>query len=179
LGDGDAAALEQLIPLVHRELRRIARAQMGRERPGHTLQPTALINEAYVRLVDLRRIRWQDRTHFLAMAARVMRRVLVDNARAKGYLKRGGRARQVSFDEGLLVDDVGRENLLAVDEALTRFAAISPRRAEIVELRFFGGLSVEETAALLKVSPETVKRDWRLAKAWLLRALTGERRDGA
>ena len=178
-GAGDAAALEQLIPLVHDELRRLARRFMGGERAGHTLQPTALVNEAYLRLVDLRQMRWQDRAHFLAMAARLMRRILVDAARSKGYRKRGGDAHRVSFDEALGVTDARGEDLVALDEALTRFAAVSARRAEVVELRFFGGLSVEETAEALKVSPETVKRDWKLAKVWLLRELdrTG-RHDG-
>ena len=178
-GAGDAAALEQLIPLVHDELRRLARRFMGGERAGHTLQPTALVNEAYLRLVDLRQMRWQDRAHFLAMAARLMRRILVDAARSKGYRKRGGDAHRVSFDEALGVTDARGEDLVAVDEALTRFEAVSARRAEVVELRFFGGLSVEETAEALKVSPETVKRDWKLAKVWLRRELdrTG-RHDG-
>jgi RNA polymerase sigma factor (TIGR02999 family) len=172
-GDGDAAALERLIPLVHGELRQLARRQMRRERAGHTLQPTALVNEAYLRLVDLRQIRWQDRAHFIAMASRVMRRILVDIARSKGYLKRGAGARRVSFDEALVVSPARADDLVAIDAALTRFAAVSPRRARVVELRVFGGLSVEETAATLMVSPETVKRDWKLAKVWLLRELEG------
>ena len=170
-GAGDAAALEQLIPLVHDELRRLARRFMAGERAGHTLQPTALVNEAYLRLVDLRQMQWQDRAHFLAMAARLMRRILVDAARAKGYRKRGGDAHRVSFDEALVVSHARGDDLIALDEALTHFAAISSRRADVVELRFFGGLSVEETAEALKVSPETVKRDWKLAKVWLLREL--------
>jgi RNA polymerase sigma factor (TIGR02999 family) len=178
-GNGDPAALEQLIPLVHAELRQLARRYMGRERPGHTLQPTALINEAYLRLVDLRRIRWQDRTHFLAMAARLMRRILVDNARSKGYRKRGARPRQVSLDDGLVMSDSKTEDLIALDEALSRFTEVSPRRAQVVELRFFGGLSLEETASALQVSTETVKRDFRLAKVWLFRELAGDKRDGA
>ena len=170
-GAGDAAAFELLIPLVHAELRRLARRYMGHERPGHTLQPTALVNEAYLRLVDLQKMRWQDRAHFLAMAARLMRRILVDNARSKGYRKRGGGARQVTLDEALVISDPRSDDFIALDDALTQFAAISPRKAEVVELRFFGGLSVEETAEALHVSPETVKRDWRLAKAWLVRQL--------
>ena len=172
-GAGDAAAFELLIPLVHAELRRLARRYMGHERSGHTLQPTALVNEAYLRLVDLQRMRWQDRAHFLAMAARLMRRILVDNARSKGYRKRGGGARQVTLDEALIISSPRSDDLIALDDALTQFAAISPRKAEVVELRFFGGLSVEETAEALQVSPETVKRDWRLAKAWLVRQLAG------
>jgi RNA polymerase sigma factor (TIGR02999 family) len=170
-GAGDAAALEQLIPLVHDELRRLARRFMAGERAGHTLQPTALVNEAYLRLVDLRQMQWQDRAHFLAMAARLMRRILVDAARSKGYRKRGGDVHRVSFDEALVVSHARRDDLVALDEALTQFATVSPRRAEVVELRFFGGLSVEETAEALKVSPETVKRDWKLGRVWLLREL--------
>ena len=174
---GDAGALEQLIPLVHAELRRLARQYMRRERGGHTLQPTGLVNEAYLRLVDLRRIQWQDRAHFFAMASRLMRRILVDFARAKGYQKRGGGALQVSFDQMLGVCQARSEELVALDEALTRFATVSARKAQVVELRFFGGLSVEETAEALKVSPETVKRDWRLARAWLLKELAGDTAD--
>jgi RNA polymerase sigma factor (TIGR02999 family) len=178
-GAGDSAALEQLIPLVHAELRRLARRYMGRERAGHTLQPTALVNEAYLRLVDLRHMRWQDRAHFFAMAARLMRRILVDGARSKGYQKRGGHAHRLSFDEALVVSEAKSEDLVALDEALTHFATVSARKAQVVELRFFGGLSVEETAEALRVSPETVKRDWRLAKVWLLRKLAGDGHDEA
>jgi len=174
-GDGDPAALEALIPLVHDELRRLARRYMGRERAGQTLQPTALVNEAYLRLADLREMRWQDRTHFFAMAARLMRRVLVDIARSKGYQKRGRRPQQVSLDPALVVSDAGGEDVVALDEALTRLATLSPRRAQVVELRFFGGLAVEETAEVLKVSSETVKRDWRLSRAWLHKELATDR----
>ena len=174
---GDAAALDQLIPLVHGELRRLARRYMGHERAGHTLQPTALVNEAYLRLLDLRQMRWKDRAHFFAMAARLMRRILVDSARSRGYQKRGGAAAQVSFDEALLVTNTRSDDIVALDDALTRLASGSPRRAQVVELRYFGGLSIEETAEALDVSPDTVKRDWRLAKAWLLRALVEDRRD--
>ena len=170
-GEGDHAALEQLIPLVHAELRRIARRYMAGERRGHTLQPTALVNEVYLRLVDLERVRWQNRAHFLAVAARLMRRVLIDFARSRGYQKRGGDVERIAFDEALLVD-VGRgHDLLALDEALDELARIDSRKSQIVVMRFFGGLSVEEVATVLNVSAATVTRDWKLAKSWLLRQL--------
>jgi RNA polymerase sigma factor (TIGR02999 family) len=171
--DGDDRALEQLMPLVEAELRRLARTYMSRERRGHTLQPTALVNEAFVRLTDARQIRWQDRAHFLGIAARLMRRVLVDHARSRGYVKRGGGARQVTLDEGLLVSPAPTLDLVALDRALETLAAVDARKSRVIELRFFGGLSVEETADVLHVSTETVKRDWRLAKLWLLRELEG------
>jgi len=171
-GGGDASALEQLIPLVHAELQRLARRQMLREREGHTLQTTALVNEAYLRLVDLSRIRWQDRAHFFAMSARLMRRILVDHARSRRYIKRGGDARRVPFDEGLTVSAEPAADLVALDDALQALARVDARKSQVVELRYFGGLSVEETAEALHVSPETVMRDWRLAKAWLLREIT-------
>jgi RNA polymerase sigma-70 factor (ECF subfamily) len=175
--DGDDGALERLTPLVEAELRRLARAYMRRERRGHTLQTTALVNEAFLRLTDARRVRWQDRAHFLGISARLMRRVLVDHARSRGYLKRGGGARRVTLDEGLHGSaDPAPLDLLALDRALEALAAIDARKGRIIELRFFGGLSVEETADLLGVSPDTVKRDWRLAKLWLLRQLEGEAR---
>jgi RNA polymerase sigma factor (TIGR02999 family) len=170
-GEGDHAALEQLIPLVHAELRRIARLYMAGERRGHTLQPTALVNEVYLRLVDLERVRWQNRAHFMAVAARLMRRVLIDFARTRGYQKRGGGVQRVAFDESLLVD-VGRgHDLLALDEALDELARVDARKSHIVVMRFFGGLSVEEVATVLDISAATVTRDWRLAKSWLLREL--------
>ncbi len=170
-GSGDEQALDQLIPAVHGELQRIARRCMAGERAGHSLQATALVNEAYMRLVDARRVRWQDRAHFLAMAARLMRRILVDHARAKRYQKRGGGAVRVTFAEDLpLADEPGRD-VVAVDEALEALARIDARKSRVVELRFFGGLSVEETATVLRVSPDTVMRDWKMAKAWLLRTL--------
>jgi len=170
-GEGDHAALEQLIPLVQAELRRIARRYMAGERRGHTLQPTALVNEVYLRLVDLERVRWQNRAHFLAVAARLMRRVLIDFARSRGYQKRGGDVERIAFDEALLVD-VGRgHDLLALDEALDELARVDPRKSQIVVMRFFGGLSVEEVATVLNVSAATVTRDWKLAKSWLLRQL--------
>jgi RNA polymerase sigma factor (TIGR02999 family) len=169
---GDSSALDALIPLVHGELLRLARRQMKREREGHTLQTTALVNEAYLRLVDLSRIRWQDRAHFFAMSARLMRRILVDHARSRRYLKRGGGAVRVSFDEALAVSRESAADLVALDDALQSLARIDPRKGQVVELRYFGGLSVDETAEVLHVSPETVMRDWRLSKAWLLREVS-------
>jgi RNA polymerase sigma factor (TIGR02999 family) len=170
-GEGDHAALEQLIPLVHAELRRIARRYMAGERRGHRLQPTALVNEVYLRLVDLERVRWQNRAHFLAVAARLMRRVLIDFARSRGYQKRGGDVERVAFDEALLVD-VGRgHDLLALDEALDELARVDSRKSQVVVMRFFGGLNVDEVATVLNVSAATVTRDWKLAKSWLLREL--------
>jgi RNA polymerase sigma-70 factor (ECF subfamily) len=174
-GQGDQAALDRLIPLVHAELRARARRYMGRERRGHTLQTTALINETYLRLVDAQQVAWRNRSHFFAIAARLMRRILVDHARERRYVKRGGGARRVTFDEGLVLGRGRREDLVALDEVLSALGQLDPRKSAVVELRFFGGLSVEETAEALDVSPETVRRDWRLAKAWLLRRL-GESR---
>jgi RNA polymerase sigma-70 factor, ECF subfamily len=168
---GEQSALEQLIPLVHEELRRLARRHMAHERVGHTLQATALVNEAFVRLIDVRQVKWQDRAHFFAMSSRLMRRILVDFARSKGYQKRGGGAQKVSFDEALLVAREPGHDLVALDDALTALAAFDGRKAQVVEMRFFGGLSVEETAEALNVSADTVMRDWKLAKAWLLREL--------
>jgi RNA polymerase sigma factor (TIGR02999 family) len=168
---GDKAAMDTLVPMIHDELRRLARRQMRGEHPGHTLQATALVNEAYLRLIEVNRVRWQNRAHFLAMAARVMRRILVDSARAKRYQKRGGGARKVSLDDALLVPLEPGQDLVALDDALEALAALNPRKSQVVEMRFFGGLSVEETAEALKVSPDTVMRDWRLAKVWLLREL--------
>jgi RNA polymerase sigma factor (TIGR02999 family) len=170
-GRGDEAALQQLIPLVHRELHQIARRCLKGERPGHTLQPTALVNEAYLRLVDVRRVSWQNRTHFLAMSARLMRRVLVDFARARRYQKRGGGVMKVSLDEAHGVATERGQDLVALDEALITLSAIDDRKARVIELRFFGGLTVEETAAVLDVSRDTVLRDWRLARAWLMQEL--------
>lgn len=169
--DGDDRALDALIPLVEAELRRLARAHMARERRAHTLQTTALVNEAFVRLVDAREVRWQDRAHFLGIAARLMRRVLVDHARARGYQKRGGGAQKVVLDEAMVVAPAVDFTVLDVDRALLALAAVDERKSRVVEMRFFGGMSVEETAEVLHVSPDTVKRDWRLAKLWLLREL--------
>jgi len=170
-GKGDAEALDRLIPLVHGELRRIARRCMAGERAGHSLQATALINEAYLRLVDGKAVAWHDRTHFLAVAARVMRRILVDHARARGYQKRGGDAARITFDEAVVVTRDPPADYVALDEALEALGKFDPRKSRVIELRFFGGLSVEETAAVLAVSVDTVTRDWRLAKAWLRREM--------
>jgi RNA polymerase sigma factor (TIGR02999 family) len=172
--DGDQAALERLVPLVEGEMRRLARGYMRRERKGHTLQATALVNEVFLRLADGPLVGWQDRAHFLGIAARLMRRVLVDYARSRGYAKRGGGAQKVSLDEATLVASERSVDLVALDRALEGLAVIDPRRSQVVELRYFGGLSVDETAHVLRVSAETVKRDWRLAKLWLLRELTGD-----
>jgi RNA polymerase sigma factor (TIGR02999 family) len=170
---GDAAALERLIPLVHAELRRIARGFMRKERAGHTLQTSALVNEAYLRLIDAHNVDWQNRAHFFAISASLMRRILVDMARERQARKRGGSAELVALDEALVAGPGKREDLLAVDEALTALAAVDERKSKVVELRFFGGLSEDEMAEALQVSPETVRRDWRLAKSWLLRFLSG------
>ena len=171
-GKGDEHALAQLLPLVQQELRRIARKHMAGERRDHTLQATALVNEAFVRLVDINRIQWQNRAHFLAMSGRLMRRILVDHARAKQYQKRGGGAQKVTLDDAMVVEG-DRPDLVALDEALTALAVTDARKAQVVEMRFFAGLSVEETAEALHVSVDTVMRDWKLAKAWLVRELTG------
>ena len=174
--DGDEKALERLLPLVEAELRRLARGYIARERRGHTLQPTALVNEAFLRLIDARHVRWQDRAHFLGIAARLMRRVLVDHARSRGYQKRGGGAARVTLTEALAVapGQAMDLDLVALDRALEGLAVVDARKAKVIELRFFGGLSVEETAEVLHLSTDTIKRDWRLAKLWLLRALEGE-----
>ena len=169
-GQGDEQALDQLTPLVYKELRRLAQWHMNGERPGHTLQATALVNEAYLRLVDINRIQWQDRAHFFAMAARQMRRILIDAARKHGNQKRGGDVQKVSLAEGLVVPD-RPEELVALDEALLALTQIDERRGRVVEMKFFGGLNVEEIAEVLGVSSDTVKRDWKLAKAWLGREL--------
>jgi RNA polymerase sigma factor (TIGR02999 family) len=173
---GDEGALSRLIPAIERELHRIARHCMAGERVGHSLQATALVNEAYIRLIDVRQMDWQNRAHFLAMAARLMRRILVDSARAKRYQKRGGGDVRITFDEGLAVAGNASPDLVALDDALRALAKMDERRSQIIELRFFGGLTVEETAVVLKVSPDTVMRDSRLAKAWLARELSGGKR---
>ena len=178
--EGDDVALERLTPVVENELRRIARRCMAREKPGHILQSAALVNEAYLRLVDIQAVSWQDRTHFFAMCARLMRRILTDYARARNYQKRGGGAVHHSLDslnEGLLVTSEKQADITALDEALTQFALLYPRQSQVVELRFFGGLEVDEVAEALKISAVTVRRDWKFAKAWLLRAIGGEVRD--
>jgi RNA polymerase sigma-70 factor, ECF subfamily len=178
-GHGDQAAFDTLMPLVHDELRRMARRHMNHERPGHTLQATALVNEAYLRLIDVKRVQWQNRAHFFAMAARVMRRILVDAARTRGYQKRGGGAPRVTFTEALEVTDEPGHDLVALDDALQALATFDARKSQVVEMRFFGGLSVAETAEALHVSADTVMRDWRLAKVWLLRQLRGQGDDDA
>ena len=176
-GQGDAQALDRLTPLVYQELRRIAGRYMARERRDHTLQATALVNEAYLRLVDAKEVSWHDRAHFFAISSQTMRRILVDFARARHSRKRGSGAKALSLEESLVVQGQPGADLVALDDALNTLAAIDPRRSRVVELRFFGGLSVEETAEVLRVSPETVKRDWKLAKAWLLRELSHENPD--
>ena len=167
---GDEAALDRLVPIVEAELKRIARRCMRGQRQGHTLQATALVNEAYMRLVDVQQINWQNRAHFLAMAARLMRRILVDSARARAYQKRGGGAIRVTFEEDLPLVHKGAD-VLALEEALRSLAALDERKGRVVELRFFGGLTVEETAAALDISSETVMRDWKFARSWLMREL--------
>lgn len=168
---GDPTALDRLVPLVHTELRRLARFYLRRERAADTLQTTALIHEAYIRLVEAKAVNWQSRAHFFGISARVMRRVLVDLARERGYQKRGGGERPVPLDEALLIADAPDEDLVALDHALEALADVDARKSRAIELRFFGGLSIDEAALVLEVSAETVKRDCRLAKAWLLRWL--------
>ena len=174
---GDATALDRLTPLLYDELRHLAHRYMRHERAGHTLQTTALVNEAYLRLVDVKGIDWQDRVHFLALSARIMRRILVDAARTRASAKRGGEMERVDHSSAVDLDqlpaahsDRARE-LCGLDDALTSLSQMDPRRAQVIELRFFGGLTVEETADVLKVSPQTVMRDWKLARAWLAREL--------
>jgi RNA polymerase sigma-70 factor, ECF subfamily len=171
-GQGEDSALERLVPLVHQELRRVARRYMFGERAGHTLQATALVNEAYLKLLGCQNVDWQNRAHFFAISAQLMRRILVDSARARGYQKRGAGAPKVTLDEALIGPQEKGYDLVALDDVLKIFAEIDSRKSQVVELRFFGGLSVEETAAVLKVSPDTVLRDWRLAKAWLKREMS-------
>jgi RNA polymerase sigma-70 factor, ECF subfamily len=178
-GKGDGGALERLTPLVENELHRLAHKYMRRENPGHTLQTTALVNEVYLQLVDVHEVSWQDRAHFFAISARMMRRILTDFARSRNQQKRGGAAWHVPLDEALVVSQKQHAEVVAIDDALVELAALDPRKSQVVELRFFGGLSVEEIAEVLKVSPKTVKRDWRLAKSWLHRMLSGEKGDEA
>jgi RNA polymerase sigma factor (TIGR02999 family) len=170
-GNGDNDALARLLPLIEGELHRIARACMAGERRNHSLQATALVNEAYLRLVDVQQIRWQDRAHFLAMAARLMRRILVDSARSRKSAKRGAEAVRITFDEGLPVPAGRSDDLVALDDAMEALAKFDVRKSRVVELRYFGGLSLEETASVLNVSTDTVTRDWKVARAWLFRAL--------
>ena len=177
-GDGDQQALEKLTPLVYKELHRVAHRYMADERAGHTLQTTALVNEVYLRLVYVRGVRWQDRAHFFAICARTMRRILIDFARSRQYQKRGGEAVSVTLDEALGVSPEPAVDFVVLDDALNALGKLDPRKTQVVELRFFGGLNVEETAEVLKISPETVMRDWKFARAWLGRELSGERPDG-
>lgn len=170
--NGDPAALDELLPLVNGELRRLARNYLRREHAAHTLQPTALVNEAFLRLIDQQNVQWQNRAHFFGIAAQLMRRILIDHARSYQYAKRGGGALRVSLDETAAVTEAQTAELLAVDEALERLTAMDARKGRIVELRFFGGLSLDETAEVLNISSPTVQREWRAAKAWLHRLLT-------
>ncbi len=169
--DGEDNALDKLIPLIHGELHHLARHYMQREQAGHTLQTTALVNEAYLRLVNARDVQWHDRVHFFAVSARIMRRILVDLARAKRNRKRGGAEQQLAFDEAAVVSPQRSPELLALDEALERLATLSPRQARVVELRYFGGLSETEIGEVLKVSTRTVRQDWSLARVWLYKEL--------
>jgi RNA polymerase sigma-70 factor, ECF subfamily len=175
--DGEREALDRLTPIVYDELHRLAQRYMKRERPGHSLQATALVNEAYMRLVDYKSMKWQNRAHFFAVSAQLMRRILVEHARRRN-LKRGGGVHHISLEETAIVDGGRGTDLVAIDEAMARLARLDPRKVQVVEMRFFGGLSVEETAEVLKVSPVTVMRDWSTAKAWLYRELTGGSGDG-
>jgi RNA polymerase sigma factor (TIGR02999 family) len=174
-GNGDQTALDQLMPLVYSELHRLARRHIKKERPGHTLQTSALLNEAFLRLVDQRDVHWQSRAHFFSIAAQMMRRILVDYARSRRYAKRGGDARQVTFDEELVVSRQLSADVIELHDALNEMAAIDERKSKVVELKFFGGLSIEEIAEVLGVSPGTVMRDWTLAKAWLRLAMESHR----
>ena len=171
-GNGDHAALDQLIPLVFADLKEIAHRRLRSERQGHTLQTTALVNEVYLKLVNEREMQWQNRAHFFAVAARLIRNILVDYARTKNYAKRGGGAVHVTLDEAVMMADERATDVLTLDEALQALAAVDERKCKVAELRFFAGLSVEETAEVLKISPETVTRDWRMAKAWLRKELS-------
>jgi RNA polymerase sigma factor (TIGR02999 family) len=174
---GEQEALEQLVPLVYHELHRLAHRYMATERHGHTLQSTALVHEAYQRLIDLQDVNWQNRAHFFAVSAQLMRRILVDYARSRRYSKRGGELRRIALNEAVAVFRDRRKDVVALDDALCALARIDARKAQVVELRFFGGLSVDETAEVLHVSPDTVLRDWRLAKTWLLRELSNREED--
>src|SRR5262245_10072738 len=176
--DGDEKALDQLMPLVYQELRRLAKRYIARERPGHTLQATALVNEAYLRLVDVKRMRWQNRAHFFAVSAQMMRRILVEFARKRHRHKRGGEAERVTLEDQLEITSEAHPDLVAIDDLLTALAAIDGRLSRVVELRFFGGLTVEETAEVMQVSPQTVNRAWKTAKVGLLRELNTKRADG-
>jgi RNA polymerase sigma factor (TIGR02999 family) len=176
---GDDGALARIVELVYPELRQIARQCLSHERPDHTIQATALVHEAYVRLVDIRQVRWQDRAHFLAVGARVMRRILVDYARARDCAKREGAVERAEFDEALLVSKEPDPKVLQLDEALQQLAGFDSRKAQVVEMRYFGGLTTAEIAAVLHVSPQSVQRDWSLAKSWLVREMNREESHGA
>ena len=171
---GDRAALDQLIPIVESELRRLARRLLSKEKPGHTLQTSALINEAYLRLVDQKNVQWQNRAHFFAVSAQIMRHILIDHARSHRYAKRGAGARKVDLDEAALLPDRRAAELIALDDALRELATVDPRKSKVVELRFFGGLSIEEAAEVMKISSGTVQREWRAARAWLHRAISNK-----
>jgi len=175
--DGDQRALEQLMPLVYEELHQVAHRYMARQAPHHTLQATALVNEVYLRLLNFRQGSWQNRAHFFAVCARLMRQILIDFARSRHYLKRGGQSPHVSLEEAVVVSQEASADLVALDDALKALHVLDPRKARVVELRSFGGLSVAETAEVLKVSEETILRDWRLAKLWLLHELSREKRN--
>jgi RNA polymerase sigma factor (TIGR02999 family) len=177
--EGDSEALDRLAPLVYDELHRLAKSYMRKERARHTMQTTALIHEAYLRLIDAGQVEWRNRAHFFGVASRAMRQILVAMARERGCQKRGGGARQVSLDEAMMIDEGRDEDLVALDEALGALAKIDARKAQVVEMRFFGGLTEEEIAAALGVSTETVRRDWRLARSWLRRKLSVGQTDGA
>ncbi|HKA20495.1 MAG TPA: sigma-70 family RNA polymerase sigma factor [Blastocatellia bacterium] len=177
-GNGNKAALDQLMPLVYKELRRLASQYLRRERHNHTLQSAALVNEAYLRLVDYSNLRWQDRAQFFGLAAQLMRRILIDHARSHHYAKRGGGAHRVSLDEAAILSEERASELVALDDALTSLAAMDPRKSQVVELRFFGGLNIEETAEVLKLSSMTIQREWRWAKAYLYREINNRGSDG-
>jgi len=176
-GNGDKAALDKLIPVVYQELRRLARSYMRKERAGHSLQTSALVNEAYLRLIDYNRVRWQNRSHFFAIAAQAMRRILVDHARARQSAKRGAGAQKVSLDEVAIVSDERAEELLALDDALNKLEQLDERKSRIVELRYISGLSMEEVAGVLGLSTRTVEREWKFARAWLYNAISGGKTD--
>ena len=178
-GEGNQDALDKLVPLVHAELHRLARYYMSNERPGHTLQTTELLNEAYLRLIDWKNVRWQNRAHFFGVAAQIMRRILVDFARSRASAKKGGGTQYVSLSEAMTISPERSEDLIALDDALESLSEFDSRKSRIVELRFFGGLSVEETAEVLKISGRTVMREWGLAQAWLYRELSGVQHDDA
>jgi RNA polymerase sigma-70 factor, ECF subfamily len=178
-GRGDEDALQKLVPLVHRELRQAARRYMAGEKPGHLLQTTALVNETYLRLVGVQKVGWQNRAHFLAICAQLMRRILTDFARSRRSRKRSGKVIRVTFSDALLIAPQSGTDFAALDAAMKKLAAVDERKSRVVEMRFFGGLSVQESAEVLKVSQDTVMRDWKLAKVWLLRELNGEVQHGA